>query len=424
MAMALDNEGLKATMMSISRVNVRKWILASLAALFMAPAAQVALALQPLTDDQLSDVDGAGLTLAFDDFSFEMAPTSYIEVTGAEPGLAAAGAGWERGDLRFYGMSITSGETGAAGREWYDGTCSNTVGMCPLGSGTVASFAPTNNPYVLRVFENPGFDPAGNLLANDNTLGTPDAPAPTNLEFVGPTASDPWRWAFWGQLEVDRNGTQRYLKSQTIIKGKNITTSGQPSILRVFQTQDATPTLGLTYQSAISGDFRFSVRQENVVTESPDVVPDFNDNEGLVFRNVDAFLPLGTLHSQYLTLDDAGNGTGNFVIELTRLPNVPNVYNNFYCGASKGGTCALDADDRILNPNPDTHGYVRWGNQVANPYTATPGTGANQLPTGNSLANGIFFTQDGTPGTTVNLGTARVEGLMIHHMKITTLGVN
>ena len=152
-------------------------------------------------------------------------------------------------------------------------------------------------------------------------------------------------------------------------------------------------------------------------------VPHFDDNEGLIFRNVDAFLPLGSLHSQFFTLNSTPANDGNFVIELSRIPNVANAYNHIYCGASKGGSCALDGRGRILNPNPDTHGYVRWGNQVANPYAATPGYGIADLPAANSVNNGIFFTTGSTTGTTVNMGTGRIEGILIQHMKITTLGI-
>lgn len=58
--------------------------------------ASQAMALQELDDSSLSEVQGAGLAFAMDDFSMEFAPTSFIELTGT----AAQGTGWERGDAR------------------------------------------------------------------------------------------------------------------------------------------------------------------------------------------------------------------------------------------------------------------------------------------------------------------------------------
>lgn len=411
----------------------------------------------PLAEDEMAGVTGAGLAFAMDNFSIRMAPTSYIELTGSAPTPQAAGVGWQRGDARYYGLSMTSGS--AAGTDWYGNGCSGGVLSCPIGLGDgsfgVSAFASVYDPFVLRVFQYEGFDYQG-LMRNLPDSGLA-ATMPTVLEFIGPTNSDPWRWAFWGELEVGRQldgggnvvGNAGFLQSQTLIYGKPVASGrvweggnsysagsgSKPAILRLMQTaNDADRTLGVTYQSALSGDFRFSVRQTPNSPNQLHAVPDFNDQEGLHFRNVDAFLPLGTLHYQAITFSGisgydtsanpvAASQNGNFVVELTRIPNIPSIYNHFYCGVTTG-TCALDAGGRIASPNQDTHGYVRWGNW-ANP-NGPMGNGINDLPTATSTANGIYFTGGASGGVptnaTVNLGISRIEGMLIQHMKITTLG--
>ncbi len=462
-----------------------------LAATLTLGAAQ-AQALTELSDDSLSDVQGAGFAFALDNFSMRFAPESFIELTGAP----VNGADWQRGDARYYGLSMTNGAQ-EGGTDWYEtlngggGGCSggatygNAFLACPQGNENNPALGQTGNaygigamasvydPYVLRVFEYPGhiYSDANDINSADNLTGDD---RPTILELIGPSQTDDWRWSFWGELEVDRvanghvlgdcnnsaagctNGAD-FLQSQTIINGKPTTVDGKPAILRLMQTSyGGEPTLGITYQSALSGDFRFSVRQAG--GHSPDTlhnVPDFNDNEGLYFKNVDAFLPLGTLHYQAITLDavrdGSGDATGDFVIELTRIPNIPEIYNNFYCGdIENAGGCDM-TNGIIDSPNEDTRGYVRWGDWSGvdisyvlgdNPATldiessysvATDPTG--NLPEQTDTHNGIYFVGGGTeaaagagvtPGTEniTNIGISRIEGMRIHHLKITTLGAN
>lgn len=445
-----------------------------------------AYALTPLNDGEMSSINGRGLALAFDNFSMRMAPTSYVELTGTAPTAQAAAKGWKRGDLRYYGLSMTGGST--SGKDWYGNGCTSQDGLgCPLGHDSTntanpygaLAFASPYNPYILRVWKYPGYDYAGNWMDKNA--------APTIWEFQGPTRSSKWRWAFWGELEVNHTGGKQgvgacntsnsacvsgganFLQSQTLIYGKNITKgfqwdpssdtysvmpasnnspSGgpQPAILRMMVTDADAPgpeTLALTYQSAISGDFRFSVNQ---TANSPDqlfTVPDFSNEGGMYFKNVDAYLPLGQLHYQMITFngvskyDAAANEVapeqnGNFTLDLTQIPDQAAVYNNFYCGSTNGSACATDARGMIKNPNPDSHGYVRWGNwfnpaapaTVIDPATAALGNGVYQLPAAHSIANGIYFvdpTKTGSAAIT-NIGVSRIEGMLIQHLSITSLG--
>lgn len=271
---------------------------------------------------------------------------------------------------------------------------------------------------------------------------------------------DNYRWSFWGAFDITSGGsgntatTSGDLKSQTIIDGVPAAylyptmiagTGGsgsylnmyQGAILRIFRTVPLTSaaisngqnplngTLGLNYASELSGDFRFSVGQASTVAAANDadncgagdpctstptlaqiaVVPNFDNTEGLYFRNVQAFLPLGRLHYMSIVAGVAGSvastgaGSGNFDLELTQLPNFANDYNDYYALASGDTTGYITAHDaqcpvggggvactsgtydftKVPANYYETHGYVQWGSGQAATYTlpnATDGTGS------------------------------------------------
>lgn len=372
-----------------------------------------AMAMAPMDDDQMSSVTGAGIAIALHEFNFAMAPTSYIELTGRPTALAA----WKRGDARYYGLSFGNAAAGNGfGTSWTRGAEGGTPCIdasllsCPINTAPILDFASVYDPYVLRAFEYEGYDFQGNFRT-----GTVGANAmPTVLEFIGPSNTDRWRWAFWGEIEVDRGGAgAAVLQSQSIINGRPTTKAGDPAILRVFKTQNtADPTLGIAYQSALSGDFRFSVGQKASSPNAIAQVPHFNNVEGMYFFDVDAFLPIGRLHSQALTLNTAGGTSGNFELRLTSIPNIPAVYNDIYCGAL---TCATNIENvdffgrqvvAISNPNPETHGYIRWGD-FTRPFTAAD--------------NGILF-RDTAGNQVAHLGVARMDDVLIQSLVLTTLG--
>lgn len=515
----------------------------------------VAGALESLPDSDLAAVTGEGIALVLEDFRFQMRNTGYIEQIGTDPGV---GAGYQRGDLRWYGLTI-SGAGAADGLGWNGEACGHA--LCPL-SNTGATLAPFDNPYLLRVFDKTGFDFQNNQVTK------------TVLEMVGPTTSDPYRWSFWGEVEVGKNGPTNngLLQSQTLISGRpvvddiirestyvvtvqdssTVTTvtscgflctqhtketttttteetyvnnvlvstsepvtstttssgsgnggcggSGTPrtctttnststqgptsvteetvrrgTLFRLFQNQNNTDrSVGMTFNIALSGDFRFSLAQTAASGDALGIVPEFDngtgtgDAPGLIFRNVNSWIPLGQLFYQSLILDDTvpgsgAAGDGNFVIELTRLPNQPNAYNDFYSlpglnGGTgegcvdpryQGASCGYQRTERPSRYR-ETHGFVRWGDWY-------PGNGANCGVAGtlcNSFAatdDGFIFikataastftataTQPDTSGgydnppptitrtrtglSAVNLGDGRIEGLLIQHLKITSLG--
>lgn len=403
-----------------------------------------------LADSDLADVSGEGLAFGLDSLRASMRNTSYIEQVGVTP---PGGATFQRGDLRWFGLTL-SGGAAADGRGW-TGT-SEACGhlLCPQAF-TGATIAAFDNPYVLRAFNYTGYDPQ-NASVNR-----------TVLELVGPTNADTYRWGFWGESEVGKSGASNtgLLQSQTMIVGKPTNAAGTAgSTLRILQHQGSSdPTLALTYDSRLSGNFRFSLAQLAASPNSKGSVPVFDNGStadnapGLTFRNVDAFVPLGQLFYQTVIFDDStpggggAAGNGNFVIELTRLPNQSNAYTDFYSnpGASctdaryTGVNCGYQRTSRPAR-YAQTHGLITWGDWWPN----GSGGAVNAF---NTTTDGIIFakataaatftaqatradpgaSQDSDPAITtytrnglsqVNLGDSRISGLLVQHLKITTLG--
>ena len=395
-------------------------------------------ALTDMSDRQMEAEGAQGIALGLENFSFEMAPTSYIQLIGSQPTSTAASAGWQRADLYLYGLSMTG--SGASGSSWFGSPCTTGGGQgdlgCPLGTSTIKDFASVYNPFVLRAFQYPGIDYQGNSVS------------PTVLELLGPTQMDPFRLSFWSEMQANQGGTQPalssytgptpdpcvtttcFLQAQMVFEGKLLATdpagNALPTLFRLMQTTDTNSadassgyyqSLGMTVSLGLSGNFRFSVAQN---TDSPNAlhaVPDFNSQEGLFLENVNMYLPMGALDYQNIVVSSAPAHDGNFVIELMQIPNVANVYNNFYCGASLTSTasCATDASGAVSSPNPLTHGFINIG-------TPLSGGAVDMSTSGTSTSNGMFF--QSPSGAVTNLGTSQINGLLIQHLKITTAGAS
>lgn len=438
--------------------------------------------LTPMGETEMAAVNGSGLAFALEDFRYQGAPTSYLELVGGPP---PSGSSFQRGDVRYYGLTM-SGESG--GNYWDDNSaCSGASGVsgvlgCPMSLTSIPYFAPHDNPFVLRVFDRTGVAYSG------STGGWETGEQRTVLEFLAPSNLSPYRWSFWGEIQVDRgdagndgcpaggNAAFCGLQSQTLIYGKPVAPddpadvladigdeSGQQAngykgpVFRLFQNSaNADDSIGLFYHSRLSGDFRFTVNQQPVGVEGQGQVPRFSTTEGVYFRNVAAYLPLGQLHYQSILLDDvqvSGSGTGNFTIELTRVPDDPDAYDDFYSLAGPNdnpdaGYVRTGRPDRYY----ETHGYSLWG-VTGNTNDAGGSVAAKRDDT----SDGIYFYHGDSAGTftasafrpdinfscdtgdtgsgcapgsnqsysfggldSVNLGDARISGMAVQHLKITT----
>ena len=334
-----------------------------------------ALAMQEMGDADLSDATGEGIAIVLNDFALKFGPTSYFELTGADEAvgvneLGGAGLVNRRGDLRWYGISYTSGNRASApvGQAW-SGPCSNGILNlgCPLG-GNIAGLAPHDNPLILRAFDYVGTTMTGTTNATRSVI-----------EFLFPSKHERYRFAFWGEINVGTgttagagtnapstigNGSDK-LQMQNI--WSNIDQSG--TVIRLFQTTTGSnDTLGLQYINRFSADIRMSVAQR---ISSPDTLgqtPEFDDREGLYMGDFRIFMPQGALHYQAIVVDDVAVGNGNFQIKLTQLPNIAAVYNEAYGRTiTTDPTGGYDRSKTSLTNSAYnlTHGYVRMGDWTA-----------------------------------------------------------
>ena len=468
-----------------------------------------------LPDEQMSSVSGAGIAIALEDWRFSIEPTGYIEQTGSDWAAARpAGLSFRRGDLRWYGFTMSALDGVGAQTTWTEANCAS-AGFNGLGcsrGGGVSRFAAHDNPYVVRAFNYPGFNTNG--VAITRTVLDVLAPSTAGAVPAITNAQDDYRFAFWGEIEVDRNnrfpgdagaaigaGQSNRLKSQTIIQG-----NAQNSVLRLFRVTDPAAgntnvnnqTLGMLYHSYLKGDFRFSLAQAGVTSDAQGVAVVFHPNEGLHFRNVRAYVPLGQMFYQAMTLDSTRGPApgyalvkdGNFTLELGRIPNVTNAYNDFYsllAGDTTGYLTARNGLDGVNLTKPsaryyETHGYSRWGDWFPTCAGAGCVSSTGTRNTANATNDGIFFYAltavpfftyrwsrldvtdfrartnspsvladrnrlgmtrgaEGTSGngtlgnfqridttvaasTAINLGDARIEGMSINYLKLTSLGAN
>jgi hypothetical protein len=404
------NSSIRPSVLQLSMVARRAMRWFALPGL-LAAAGVGAAQLQPLSESELAEVSGTGIAVALDNFRYMMAPTSYMEQVGVTPSGACTGSGsvpsntncWRRGDLRWYGINLSGASSiVGSGSHWNESACNPGLSSmnCPRG-GMIINFAPFDNPYVMRSWSPIGMAYDGSMINTD-----PSNPTKTIYEYLAPTRQPDYIMSFWGEIEVGatRNPALQplsvnggsLLKSQTIIRG-----NAAGSVFRIFKYTELGPnpeygeTFAMYYHSRLKGDFRFSVAQSAELNSDAAGVPVvFADVEGLHFRNVNAFLPLGQAYYQALVLNAEGT-SGNFSLKLTQVPNNQNVYSRFY-GLNAGDDLGYETARWHLNNTADcgsnlncqnyrmSHGYVRYGDWY-------PGSvnGLRNSPT--STASGIFF---------------------------------
>jgi len=354
----------------------------------------------PLDDDAMADISGAGIAMAFEDFRWMVKPTSYFEQVGSAPGV---GATWQRGDLRWYGVNVSGAGAGGSHFNEYVGgfgtPCDASSLECPRG-GVIPFFAAHDNPYLLRAFS-----PLGRSFTGAQLNLNPNNPDKSIYEFLAPTQQDDYTMSFWGEIKVN-NDVNQILKSQTIIRG-----NASGSAFRLFQfTQPGNETFAILYHSRLRGDFRFSASHALAGAGAEGMPPLFDDREGVHFRNVDAYIPLGQLYYQALTLDAVGVD-GNFELKIPKLPNDAAVWGDFYA-LRTGDVAGYETARRALAGNFDgnnaglknyevSHGYSRWGDWFPDCRNVTGNLATGCLATTgtrnayNATNDGIYFRRCG-----------------------------
>ncbi len=300
-------------------------------------------AMNSLTDQQMSSVDGEGIAVVLENIRANMAPTSYIEAVGSpdsDPATVAGNGatllGW--GNYQYLGLTLSG--TGAG--ENFGGAACTPSGLagdlsCPIGSGAIANLAAFDNPLLIRVRSY-----TGENMSNDNV-------ANTVVELLGPTNMDPLRLSFWTQItQMTSNGTtdtsiinNGLLQGQFVFEGKLASYQYSPLVggtasnpmtgmsVRLFQVSDSNASdpnyqaMGLAMTTALSGNLRISLNQTSSSPNALNQIPVFDPQAGLFIKNAYMFVPLGGLNYQALVFNANGSAStsnGNFTIELTSIP--------------------------------------------------------------------------------------------------------
>ncbi|WP_111656546.1 hypothetical protein [Isoalcanivorax indicus] len=419
----------------------------------------------PLEESELSEVSGTGLALGFEDLRVVMSPTGYIEATGAN---VAPNLPYKRADARWYGLSLTAA-SGSGDGFHFDGTpCTVNDISCPVSS--LGFLVPNDNPLILRVWDYQGTSSSGRQYLRRDGTGTN---VPTVLELLFPDWHQPLKAAFWGEIAVGleqgiaAEGGQGYpgtgaaasghfLQSLTVLD--NVSLAGTNVRWMQFDQRtnpsDASDTtFGLTANLRITGDMRFSVNQDTSSENRLGIVPIFTHREGLYFTDVDTFLPLGSLHYQALIGDQVPGG-GDFILELTGIPNVEAVWHDFYAHAP--GVATHLGYERNNRPERygETHGHWRIGDQDPATNTCTgpgncPGQSGIVFRSASEASTFTVFSdrpsenidawEDNCTGADscnppprvvnphnsaayhqVNIGDVNVEGILMQQLRITT----
>ena len=168
--------------------------------------------------------------------------------------------------------------------------------------------------------------------------------------------------------------------------------------------------------------------------------PIFNDIDGIYLYSPNFNLVLGNMYQPFV-LGSEGN---NIILEVTRIPNVPEIYSQIYTYYSdtdkdtkftdnltatsfKGSTCNVAYCGSNLSEVKAGSTTVQYQGTNATHSSISVGS-VTRDPTSNLLkantdanATGVVFKSP--TGTSVNLGSAAIDGVLIQHLKFKTTGL-
>lgn len=192
-------------------------------------------------------------------------------------------------------------------------------------------------------------------------------------------------------------------------------------------TEDTSKALRISTAESLATDINNDLTTPAI---SKTAAPNFNANDGVYLYSPNINLVLGSVY-QPLIVDTAADGQ-NFVIELTRIPNKANVYQQIYTdytalasgttSAYKGSTCNVQyCGDAIsmgqtYQGNTATHSSISIG-------TVGFTDSSNRFLKADTSNNAVGVSFVTPTGTKTNLGSAAIDGVLIQHLKITTTGL-
>ena len=234
------------------------------------------------------------------------------------------------------------------------------------------------------------------------------------------------------------NGSQVRLFQTLESDNKNYSqTLGMASIVRL-NTNDRPETLSSSDSNLNSKGIRLSTAAKtdaldgNVPTPALNGsdAPIFHDSEGLYLYSPNINLVLGNMYQPFVV----GSEGNNIILEVTRIPNIPAIYNQIYqnygggLGTTdlKGSTCNVySCGTPIKNNASDTTALYQGRNATHSSIsigTTERISGTNMLRAKDGVnSTGIVFKN--TDGISKNFGSAVIDGVLIQHLKIRTTGL-
>lgn len=217
-------------------------------------------------------------------------------------------------------------------------------------------------------------------------------------------------------------------------------TLGMASLLRL-NTNDNPSNLSFTDSNLDSKGIRINTAEKSdtldgtAVTPAIDgsLAPVFHDTEGLYLYSPNINLVLGNMYQPFVV----GSEGNNIVLEVTRIPNVPEIYNKIYQnyedgkGGYLGSTAFTGSTCNVVNCGTPLKANVNDSTAMYQGRNATHSSIAigtvERLPNNmlrakdHDNATGVVFR--GVDGTAKNLGSVAIDGVLIQHLKFKTTGL-
>ena len=362
-----------------------------------------------------------------------------------------------KADVFIYGLALSKSDNSLSSRysnqgfNW--GTASNPW-LFHAGSETVKQFTNIGKEVGYLALEAPLATAAANEADNNIKLGfwtdifSRSLNSSNTIDYAtgAPTSgldiSERFRAQFIAN-GLSMNGSQvRLFQTLTSPDLTYSQTLGLASLIRL-NTNDDPSTLTSDSNNLNSKGIRISsaAKENNLDGDGPtpalngSAAPIFHDTEGLYLYSPNINLVLGTMYQPFVV----GSEGNNIILEVTRIPKIPDIYNRIYqrypdgkggflgSEALLGSTCnvytcgteikAQASDSIALYQGRDaTHSSIAIGSveRIAN---------TNMLKAkDDNNATGVVF-RGATDNSMRNFGSAVIDGVLIQHLKIKTTGL-
>lgn len=362
-----------------------------------------------------------------------------------------------KADVFIYGLALSKSDNSLSSRysnqgfNW--GTASNPW-LFHAGSETVKQFTDTGKEVGYLALEAPLATVAANEADNNIKLGfwtdifsrslnsSNTVDYATGAPTSGLDISERFRAQFIAN-GLSMNGSQvRLFQTLTSPDLAYSQTLGLASLIRL-NTNDDPSTLTSDSNNLNSKGIRISsaAKENNLDGDGPtpalngSAAPIFHDTEGLYLYSPNINLVLGSMYQPFVV----GSEGNNIILEVTRIPKIPDIYNRIYqrypdgkggflgSEALLGSTCnvytcgteikAQASDSIALYQGRDaTHSSIAIGSveRIANTTMLKAKDDNN--------ATGVVF-RGATDNSMRNFGSAVIDGVLIQHLKIKTTGL-